>query len=550
MDGFQMRGKEKPLKENRGTEIAETTVESKRNKWKVPITSESKETISLDMGGIFDLLWEKECGTRQSLAIQIPDTICFRDESIKTDWFFTSQKDGKFYKKNTGNVTKEKIFEALTKQRKKKNRSPINENKTPHSNSSKCDIVAYACFEQMKHGKKTVEYKYMDREELYNFIFNMMNKKDMKAGFLQKFVIPKGRNNHLIKVHWTNNVTLIEVGMNKFDLYDNSVNIQDRCTVVEGDKRFVQGQSLTPTFTNQIQRVCTNIIRHIYRATDCQIVREIVFLMKIDESSKLWFINCLKCRTVVESQTLEQFKWINYRIYFDIERSHQKEAKEKEVKEKKKEVYKIFSPSGIDNVVADLYCCPHCGTTFKPEEAFNISYIIAIYHFEQKLLKEWEKESKNQRSEAPDVPPIIQYLERNMGKIRYQQAKNNPKFLFKTFKVCKLCAEEYKHTAFVNNMKLDGTTIETKKKEPKISERIRELAEAKNNNTPIKSFSQILKEMQTNRQDLQIPSRIERPNTYSPKTTLPLISPKSTLIPIKPFTSLAKNTGDLQPLDK
>jgi hypothetical protein len=81
---------------------------------------------------------------------------------------------------------------------------------------------------------------------------------------------------------------------------------------------------------------------------------------------------------------------------------------------------------------------------------FEVSYKIAILHYEENKKPSSEKPSTEQEelSSTPEpaadtIPPVIHRVEPALGPCRYNNLKENPIWLYKLFKVCEPCAQEY-----------------------------------------------------------------------------------------------------------
>lgn len=153
----------------------------------------TRETLNIGVGHLFELLWEKSSQGCQ--GVFLPDTIVFHEHKNPV-WYFTSVKTGKIMKKNSFNVTKENIFESFMKKRKRKHYIPGVDR--GDKLIKKCDVVAYTIVEQsLLGGKKSIQTTFYDEEGLEKFLFNS-KRKDIKNGFLQKFIPPPDDYNCMI----------------------------------------------------------------------------------------------------------------------------------------------------------------------------------------------------------------------------------------------------------------------------------------------------------------------------------------------------------------
>jgi hypothetical protein len=180
----------------------------KENRWLIPsaLNKSSHESVNLTINSLFELLWERDPTTNASAyGILFPDTISFhRETNSNPQWYFTSIKDSKMYKKNSYNVTTENIYQALLKKRRKKNKRYMMPASNSEPDCKDLDVVAFAVFEVGSAGnKRYVRTEFLNEKGLRklnsdpaNFqddlLFNGKTKE--QECFIQRFIPPRGEH--------------------------------------------------------------------------------------------------------------------------------------------------------------------------------------------------------------------------------------------------------------------------------------------------------------------------------------------------------------------
>ena len=488
------------------------------NPWIVPSNRSSKDPLNLDMTSMFEMLWEKSTPasgeTFQSCpGVLLADTVCFKNEQYsQPQWYFTSQQDGRIYKKNSVNVTPDNIHRIFTKKKlgttvkrfMDKGKSPTTETRT--------NIVAYGVFEHVVMGEKYVSTEFFDSKSLRYFLEK--HTKEARSGFIQKFLHSGGVYNTVLKVQWNPHSTMVEQIKNRNKIDDENISLKERMTVDFGNTNTFVAAVISPVLCAQIEKLCKSIVKHIQNSTlSYHRVREMSLLMKLDCHNRLWlqWFHSLTTTTMFANpeRLLRSIAWkanfqqpkkhpntkepttqkdstillddFNEGEYENTDANHTsistQNSKTIMMNKKRLETYHFFSPGQIDNKISTHLACPSCGKLFETSTAVNVSYHIGILDFEQMGVEDSDDIDLSKFDHIV-VPPIIKLLEPSLGPIRYKRYRNNPKFLTKVYKVCDGCSTHYSVTARNNGLDLLGERV-TRTRSTKANELIDRLATAK-----------------------------------------------------------------------
>jgi hypothetical protein len=343
--------------------------------------------------------------------------------------------------------------------------------------------------------------------------------------FIQRFVAPKGEHDHVICVEWTPQVTLIENRINKLQMGDQSIPINDRISAVEHHPNSIVGPTISTTTNTQIQRVCDAIQKHVKHVTlGHHIVRKMSFYMKIDAEGHLWFLyfTSLRTSTVEVEGDTSVYRWIDFNMgnknIGKVKMPVRKRSPTLKVKPNTTEEtheYYYYSPSFIDNKLSKNLACPNCHRVSQKTRFVDVAYRVAIAQFEQE-----QKENIGDHDEPLDeIPPLILSLESSLGPVRYRKMRGSDVFMNKTFKVCPSCGDSFAKIAHQFGMNILGEQLyEEPDKErmiPSISARIVELAQSKH------ISMSLLREESNTRLAYMYSQKIVKPEDESPLTAYP-----------------------------
>ena len=204
-------------------------------------------------------------------------------------WFFTSKVNGQILKKRRANSNAREILEAWGKKIRK----------------HPCDLFAYTMHsEEMdggthgihqdhREGKTTVEgHSFATLRELFKG-------KKHSNGIVQRFVLPKGGKNTVIKAAWSPSMCLVERRVNVHGVTDKRVPMGDRLVTFEGPEHLSESMPLAPAalLGRKVQFLCNSVAQHVLEVTQghCRIA-SMVLHFKVDEDNKLWLLFCSSLR--------------------------------------------------------------------------------------------------------------------------------------------------------------------------------------------------------------------------------------------------------------
>lgn len=412
---------------------------------------------TLGVDSVYALLWRDQTGGRQFHACRIPDTVLYFDRQ-QPQWYFTSAKDGKsLLRKNRWNVTAEHICTAFLK----------------HSHAS--DVLAYYVSEDVDvSGKPVVVVEYFDRESLVRFVSERVaTGKVGRPGILQRFVDPKGSSNHLIQASWSPSLCVIERKVNLNRLSDRYTHLYDRVVTFEGATHLAIDSPVTsPSLVGRIQSVCSDIARHIaMTAGEVWNVRKLECYFKFDDQDQLYLLWVSNLETTPvyaskplgsdhhfssSSQVAERPKLIIPKAAMDS--IHPRRGVIGRPFESPREVETDAYGQVIDSSSrAGLCTCPYCNMMFPPADVtFDITYKMAIQSSQADIKnaghqlsdakvshdgRSDDEELQTDRKVGPMslVPPVLRRLQPALTLERFLRLRNQPAFLYKTFKACKTC---------------------------------------------------------------------------------------------------------------
>lgn len=422
------------------------------NPWIVPSSRlTGRDPLNFDLSSIFEMLWEKatpaSADTFQSCpGIQLADTITYTSAQYsQPQWYFTSQQDGRLYKKNAVNVTPDNIYRVFTKKKLGTTvRRFMDHSRTPVTLQTRTPIVAYGVFEHVVHGTKFVTTEYFDARSLRTFVEK--HAKEVRCGFIQKYLHSGGAYSTCLRVQWTPHGTMIEQIKNRNEMSDESVPLKDRMTVEWGDPNTIIVAVISPVICAQIDKLCQAIVRHIHYATlSYHQVREMSLVMKTDCHNRIWLLWFHSLNTTTQLASPERpLRHIAWKVSLRAPMAPKRKQKMPESpgsvrggsggddrsvdnndsrnviqepggqednnqekssslpldatqplhlnmrlnsaaarRKKKLETFSFFSPSVLDNKMSNVLACPSCGKLFDIASAVRVCYLVGILEHEQ-----------------------------------------------------------------------------------------------------------------------------------------------------------------------
>lgn len=229
-----------------------------------------KDGISMEL---YNFLWMKDSifnfGCQNVL---LAETIIIKNGIIKA-WFF--YLNGQIVKKRKENCNIENIIKSFIKNRDKKNKR-------------KCDCVA-TFIKYDKEKKNEYEFQYLNEGELTDFANSFRTEGD--SGILQKFLQPSGEKNTFYKFNYNKDLSSAEIQTSKANLYDEKINIYERCDIITGNSRMFETMALrSEIITKNMNEIVENIVRHVFRTShETYLLDRGIFFFKQSHDNKLWF---------------------------------------------------------------------------------------------------------------------------------------------------------------------------------------------------------------------------------------------------------------------
>lgn len=271
-------------------------------------------------------------------------------------WFFTSKVNGQILKKRKGNTNTKEIIEDWGKRSKKHN----------------CDLFAYTMHSEEEEagthgihmegvvGKTTVEGHSLSS------IKEFFKGRKHSNGIVQRFVLPKGGRNTVIKAAWSPSMCLVERRVNIHRVSDKRVPIGDRLVTFEGSEHLSESSPLAPAalLGRKVQFLCNSIAQHVLEVTrgHCRIA-SMVLHFKVDEDNKLWLLFCSSLRLASKVSGLARANINlspNYEVY-------------------QKKTAVIQGGKGSRNIlIPELVECPGCSAVCSLKTLCQVTFKAAI----------------------------------------------------------------------------------------------------------------------------------------------------------------------------
>lgn len=352
-------------------------------------------------------------------------------------WFFTSKVNGQILKKRRANSNAREILEAWGKKIRK----------------HPCDLFAYTMHsEEMdggthgihqdhREGKTTVEgHSFATLRELFKG-------KKHSNGIVQRFVLPKGGKNTVIKAAWSPSMCLVERRVNVHGVTDKRAPMGDRLVTFEGPEHLSESMPLAPAalLGRKVQFLCNSVAQHVLEVTQghCRIA-SMVLHFKVDEDNKLWLLFCSSLRLAGRASGLARNS-INLSPNF-------------EVYQKKTTV--IQGGKGTRSIlVPELVECPGCSALCSLTTLCQVTFKAAIQA--HRKAHRQPAASENQRVafvaragaglgkvggqgwEAPGpVPPLLLKVYGDISPASFRILQSDPTFLYRHADVCEKCCLE------------------------------------------------------------------------------------------------------------
>lgn len=207
-------------------------------------------------------------------------------------------------------------------------------------------------------GKTTVEGHSL------NSIKEFFKGRKHSNGIVQRFVLPKGGRNTVIKAAWSPSMCLVERRVNIHRVSDKRVPMGDRLVTFEGPEHLSESSPLAPAalLGRKVQFLCNSITQHVLEVTrgHCRIA-SMVLHFKVDEDNKLWLLFCSSLRLASKGSGLA-LKNINLSPNYEV---YQKKT--------------AVIQGGKHNIlIPELVECPGCSAVCSLKTLCQVTFKAAI----------------------------------------------------------------------------------------------------------------------------------------------------------------------------
>ena len=429
---------------------------------------------------LYNFLWNKEPRFQTScINVNQPDTVIIINGVIN-NWFLFSKN--RIIKKRKENSTMENLKKSFLK------------------DVSKSNIVGcFIKFSNHQTKKNDFEINYFDEAEFIDFMNNMV--KYCETGILQRFIDPQGEHDNLIKFSWSNDICKSEYIISKAKIFDNKLNIYERCNLLTNDPRYVDIKPIRGVLmTKSIEHIVSCINNHIFLTSyGVYMLESGTFYFKLCKNNCIWLQFATSIKVVgtkdypeVKNDALNfsQPKHIDLNNTLiglrktDLLKSHicyccfEKFNKDKiyEITNESylsclegiNKYYKIYPTSEISKVRFNQKASKELFSERKSNKIF--SFLLSndqklSQHYCNDFKNETEDQSKGEQSAwmnigpkkkeccpqnnkvdshkpAPDkkkIPPVYKYFYPDLTVKEFNELKSNDEFLKTCITVCDLC---------------------------------------------------------------------------------------------------------------
>ncbi|CBZ29063.1 conserved hypothetical protein [Leishmania mexicana MHOM/GT/2001/U1103] len=230
------------------------------------------------VAGLYNILAKRNPKTMKACrGIRIPDTVVF-EHNFPRGWYTTDMK----------------AKEVVRKQGKDLDANTIEHGFTQDLHDGSPIAATYLC---------TMEHITDDGETEVNTLVEVFTRDTLAAflarkvkpdGILQKFILPKGYQNSVIKVVWSPRVCMVQRRTNKYRIFDRKRAECDpfSITVTYDGPTFLSDEgSVSGNIAMEVKQLCGNIVQHFYY-TEHKYITRMVLYFKGDQRDRLWLLWC------------------------------------------------------------------------------------------------------------------------------------------------------------------------------------------------------------------------------------------------------------------
>lgn len=210
-------------------------------------------------------------------GICVPDTVVF-ERNFPRGWFTTDVKAREIMRKQGKDLDAATIEAGFLEDVK-----------------DTCPIVAtyLSTNEEVSSEGETIVKTYV---EVFNkdTIGEFLARKKKMDGILQKFVMPKGYFNSLIKCVWSPRVCMVRRRTNKYPILDKKRAANDPFSTTvtyEGPLFLSEESGISGNIAIEAKKLCGHIVQHFYY-TEHKFITRMVLYFKNDKNDRIWFLWC------------------------------------------------------------------------------------------------------------------------------------------------------------------------------------------------------------------------------------------------------------------
>lgn len=229
--------------------------------------------------GLYNILAKRNPKTMKAChGIRIPDTVVF-EHNFPRGWYTTDMKANEVVRKQGKELDSNTIEQGFTQDL-----------------SPSCPIAAsYLCTTEME-AEKGEEGGVNTLVEVFNkdTLGTFLARKTKPEGILQRFILPKGYQNSVIKAVWSPRVCMVQRRTNKYRIFDRKRAECDpfATTVTYDGPTFLSEEgSVSGNIAVEVKRLCGNIVQHFYY-TEHKYITRMVLYFKVDQKDRLWLLWC------------------------------------------------------------------------------------------------------------------------------------------------------------------------------------------------------------------------------------------------------------------
>ncbi len=212
--------------------------------------------------------------TSSGLRIAIPETVVW-ENNIPKGWYSFDSTEGAVVRKKVETKQIQTTFLADAK----------------YEN----DVVAVMYSISASGEKDKLEYQFISATELPGLLFE--NRKGKGTSILQKFALPLNiTHNDTITAIWTPTVVQVSRRQNVNNLFDERIEVNDRCVTFEGKVHQTQLMQATSRLKRQVKEACQSLVQHFSETEPKYKITRLVAHFKMDVSSRLILLMATSCR--------------------------------------------------------------------------------------------------------------------------------------------------------------------------------------------------------------------------------------------------------------